>query len=382
MRKWLPRLLLLAAALALVARFTVLRPDAVPVRVAPVERARVEATITNSKAGTVNARRRAKLSAEVGGRVVEIAHREGDRVEAGALLVRLSDATPKAQLLLAEEGLRVAQASANEACIARDRASRELARRRELAKREIVSADLLDELESSQQALEASCTARRAEADRARAQIAAARAELEKYEIRAPFAGVIAEQDVEMGEWITPSPPLLVAPPAVDVIDPSSLYVSAPLDEVDSAKVQTGQLAKVTVDSHPGRVFAGRVVRVAPFVLDVEAQNRTVEIEVELDEAGLAAGLLPGTSADVEVVLEVRDGVLRIPTAALLEGGRVLVPADGSLEERALEVGLRNWDWTQVLSGLEQGERVVVSLDRVEVRPGARVRIEDGADGP
>ena len=169
---------------------------------------------------------------------------------------------------------------------------------------------------------------------------------------------------------------------ARNVIDPSSLYVSAPLDEVDSAKVQTGQLAKVTVDSHPGRVFAGRVVRVAPFVLDVEAQNRTVEVEVELDEAGLAAGLLPGTSADVEVVLEVREGVLRIPTAALLEGGRVLVPADGSLEERALEVGLRNWDWTQVLSGLEQGERVVVSLDRVEVRPGARVRIEDGADGP
>jgi HlyD family secretion protein len=350
----------------------------VPVRVAVAERARVEATVTNSKAGSVRARRRAKLSAEAGGRVVELRHREGDHVEQGELLLRLDDATPKAQLLLAEAGLRVAEASAAQGCISRDRAFRELSRKRSLAEKEIVSDDLLDALQSAYQEADATCTALRADAERAQAGIAAARADLAKYSILAPFSGVIAEQDVELGEWITPSPPLLVAPPAVDLIDPDSLYVSAPMDEVDSARIHIGQDSKVTVDSHPGHVFAGRVVRVAPYVLDVEAQNRTVEIEVEFVDPSVGSELLPGTSADVEVVLEVRDPVLRIPTAALLEGGRVLVPVDGTLEEREVQIGLKNWQYAEVLGGLESGQPVVVSLDRLEVKPGARVRIEEG----
>ena len=98
MRKWLFRLLILGGVAALAGRYALQAAEPVPVRVTEVGRARVEATITNSKAGTVRARRRAQLSAEVGGRVVEITHREGDRVEEGALLVRLNDASPRAQL--------------------------------------------------------------------------------------------------------------------------------------------------------------------------------------------------------------------------------------------------------------------------------------------
>jgi HlyD family secretion protein len=168
-----------------------------------------------------------------------------------------------------------------------------------------------------------------------------------------------------------------VAPPVVDLIDPGSVYVSAPMDEVDAASIRAGQEAKVTVDSHPGRVFRGRVARVAPYVLDVEAQNRTVEIEVELLGEAPERPLLPGTSADVEVVREVREPVLRIPTSALLEGNRVLVARDGRLEEREVSVGLRNWDYAEILEGLRADQRVVVSLDRVEVQAGARVVAEE-----
>ena len=195
--------------------------------------------------------------------------------------------------------------------------------------------------------------------------------------IRAPFDGVIAEVAVELGEWITPSPPLLTAPAVVDVIDPTSLYVSAPMDEVDSAAIRTGQPAKVTVDSRPGASFSGSVVRVAPYVLDIEAQNRTVEIEVELDDPKIAATLLPGTSADVEVVLEARDSVLRLPTSALLEGNRVLMAQDGRLVEQPVQLGLRNWDWAEIREGLSAEQAVVISLDRVEVKAGARVQVEE-----
>jgi len=117
------------------------------------------------------------------------------------------------------------------------------------------------------------------------------------------------------------------------------------------------------------------VVRVAPFVLDVEAQNRTVEIEVELNDHDFASRLLPGTSADVEVILQVRDGVLRIPTSTLLEGSKVLVVDGDRLVERPVEIGLRNWDFVEITSGLHEGEAVVTTLDRPEIKAGVRVRV-------
>ena len=130
------------------------------------------------------------------------------------------------------------------------------------------------------------------------------------------------------------------------------------------------------LDPLPGRQLTGHVSRVAPYVLDVEQQNRTLEIEVELQDRALAATLLPGTSADVEVILEVRPDVLRVPTPALIEERRVLRVADGRLEERTLEVGLRIWDFTEVRAGLAAGDRVVLSLDREGVRDGAAVVVE------
>ena len=376
MRRWFLWSLAAVVVAGFVLRATLLAPEPIPVKVVSVEWGRVESTTTNTKAGTIRARRRAKLSPQVSGPVVEIAHREGEWVERGAPIIRLDDATQRAQLLLAEESLRAAEASHREACIARDRARRDLETKRKLADRAIVSADVLDQLQSGYEAARAGCSAFSAQVDRARAEIGVVEVELDKLVLRAPFAGVIAEVEVEVGEWITPSPPLLRAPAVIDVIDTSSLYVSAPMDEVDSAEIRAGQHAKVTIDSHPGLLFPGSVVRVAPYVLDVEAQNRTVEIEVEFEDKELAPQLLPGTSADVEVVVDVRERVLRIPAPALLEGNRVLVARNGRLEEQAVEVGLKNWDYAQVTSGLEAGDLVVVSLDRVGVEAGARVEVE------
>jgi HlyD family secretion protein len=214
--------------------------------------------------------------------------------------------------------------------------------------------------------------------ERAAAAVGVARAELAKTVLKAPFDGIVAEVSTEVGEWTTPSPPALPVPPVIDILDPASIYVSAPMDEVDSARIAPGQPVRVTVDSHRGRSFPATVLRVAPYVLDVEEQNRTVEIEVALDDAGFAATLLPGTSADVEVILEVEDRALRIPTATLVEGGKVLVLENGLLEERRIETGLRNWDYTEVHEGLAEGELVVESLDRAEVKDGAEaVAVEE-----
>ncbi len=375
MKKWLRRfiILIVLVAVAVAAKLTILRPKPVPVQVTEVDRGQVEETVTNSRAGTVRARRRAKLSPEFGGQVVELPFREGDLVNQGQIVLRLEDSLQRARLDLAKRELEALQSEHRRACLEAERAGREFERNQRLAREEIVSEDLLDNIDSVRQGAEAACAAAEANVSRARAAIRLAQTELEKTVLRAPFDGVVAEVSTEVGEWTTPSPPAMPVPPVIDILDPTSIYVSAPMDEVDSARVQTGLPARVTIDSFRDRQFTGRVSRVAPYVLDLEAQNRTIEIEVELDAPEVLP--LPGTSADVEVILSVRDDVLRVPTATLIDGDRLLVFADGELVERDVSTGLRNWDFTEIVDGLQEHELVITSLDRTEVAAGALAEI-------
>jgi len=377
MRKWGVRIAIVVAIVAaiVVLKSTLLAPKPVPVLVVEVTSGQVEETITNSRAGTVTARRRAKLSPELGGQVVDLPFREGEAVGAGQIVLRLEDSAQQARLELAQRDVEATAAERDRVCLTAERAAREYDRLRRLADEAIISTDLLDEVESSREASRAACRAAGAVEARTQAAVSVARAELSKTVLRAPFDGIVAEVSTEVGEWTTPSPPALPVPPVIDVLDPTSIYISAPMDEVDSASIHAGQPVRVTVDSHRNQNFPGRVRRVAPYVLDVEEQNRTVEVEVTRDDAELAAQLLPGTSADVEVILDVNDSTLRIPTAALLQGGKVLVLEDGVLVERQIEIGLRNWDFTEVLSGLSAGDLVVTSLDRAEVKDGAEAEV-------
>src|SRR5262249_13321996 len=114
---------------------------------------------------------------------------------------------------------------------------------------------------------------------------------------------------------------------------------------------------------------------VSSFVETRQEQNRTLRVEAEFEEKQLPENLLPGLSADIEVILDAREDVLRLPTYALLENNRVLVvPGDQSVE-RKVPTGLHNWSFTEIASGLAAGEPIVVSLDRPEVKAGARVTV-------
>ena len=375
MRRWIVRLLVILGivAVGLALRATVFAPKPIEVTVVEVSRGRVEHTVTNSRAGTVKARRRAQISPEVGGRVVEVPFREGERFKKGDVLLRLNPRLPEAQITLSRRELQAADAQRQQACLSAERADREARRLQKLAAEGIVSADAIDQAQTTASTAAAACRASRAGVEQARAAVDLTVRQQDQTVIRAPFDGIVADLSVEVGEYTTPSPPGLPIPPVLDVLDPQSIYVSAPMDEVDSGNIHPGQPARVTFDSYPGRQFDGRVLRVAPYVLDREEQNRTVEIEVELDDPS-AVRLLPGTSADVEVLLEARERVLRVPTSALIEGEKVLVAENGVLAERKLGIGLKNWDWTEVRSGLAAGDLVVVSLDRPEVQAGAKVR--------
>jgi HlyD family secretion protein len=162
---------------------------------------------------------------------------------------------------------------------------------------------------------------------------------------------------------VTPSPVGIPTPPAVDIVDNSCLYITAPIDEVDAPRVREGMPARVTLDAFRERSFPAHVRRVAPYVLDLEKQARTVEVEAEIDDRGDAV-LLPGYSADVEVILAEREDVLRVPTRALVEGKRLYVLDDGRIRVREVATGIGNWEYTEVTDGLAPGARIVISIDR------------------
>ena len=198
---------------------------------------------------------------------------------------------------------------------------------------------------------------------------------LDETYLRAPFAGVVAEINGEIGEYVPPSPPGVPTPPAVDLIDYSCLYVTAPIDEVDAGALKVGLPARVSLDAFRGESFAGRLDRIAPYVLDLEKQARTAEIDVTFDDPGVRARLLVGYSADIDIILETRDGVLRIPTEAVMENDQVYRydRKSGRLELASFTAGIRNWNFTEVTAGLDEGDEVVLSLDEPGLAAGVAV---------
>jgi len=356
------------------------RPAAVPVRLATIDRGLVESTVANTRAGTVKACQRARISPAVGGRIDALPVHEGDRVQAGQLLLELWNDDLKARLELAEREHASALANGEQACVRAELAEEEATRQITLHRQGIASDESMRRLVAEAKATRAGCRAAAETARVAEAQIAVTRAALDQTRLRAPFAGIVAEISGELGEFVTPSPIGIPTPPTVDLIDTTCPYVSAPIDEVDAGGIRPAMTARVSLDAFGERVFAGRVRRIAPYVLDLEAQARTVDVEVDFTVADDTRDLLVGYSADLEIVLDTRADVVRVPTEALLEGHRVLVYGSGTLEERRIEPGLSNWRYTEVRSGLQEGERVVLSVDLEGVEAGARARPDDGTD--
>jgi HlyD family secretion protein len=325
--RWVRRGLILGlfAGGAVVLRFTYFQPAIVPVTVVRVQAGRVEELVTNNKAGTITARRQASLGPEIGGRIVRLPAEEGRHVRQGDVLLVLADADLRAQLTLQERSLEAAHASATEACANADLAARELDRARRLVADGFASQQSVDQVANQRVAAVASCSAATARVGQAGASVDVARLTLAKATLLAPFDAVVSKVSAHLGEWITPSPAGLPMPTALELVDVRSIYVKAPLDEVDAGRARAGLPARITMDAFPGRTFPAHVTRVGAYVSEAQQQNRTFDIELRFDDGAFARTVLPGTSADVEVILRARDGVPRLPTSAILQGGRVLV---------------------------------------------------------
>ncbi len=380
LRRVLPALLVVGIAVG----FFFWKSQAKPISVVlkSVDRGRVESTVVNTRAGTVEACQRTKLSTIMGGRIEYLGVKEGDKVKKGQLLLKLWNDDQKAQQALAEAQRAMAAQRVKEVCTTAASSRREAERQTSLKNKGFVSDAREDTARSEADARGAACETARADVAQAAARVSVTKVEQGRMVLYAPFDGTVAKIVGELGEYSTPSPPGVPTPPAIDLIDETCLYVKAPMDEVDAPKIKAGLPVRVSLDALPKQPLTGKVRRVAPYVLAIEKQARTVDVEIDFERPA-EVNMLVGYSADVEIVLSGRDKVLRVPTAALIEGSRVMMlnAESGKLEERKVKAGLANWEFTEIVEGLAEGDRIVTSLEREGVKVGARAVAAEPKNG-
>ncbi|HEY3447538.1 MAG TPA: efflux RND transporter periplasmic adaptor subunit [Myxococcales bacterium] len=339
-----------------------------------------------------------KVGARISGRVERLFANVGDSIEKGAPIAKLDDrdlqarlakaradlAAARAQAALVRRGARAEEIADAEAQLRQAKAEQDLATIQEqrvgaLAGKGYSGQDELDRAKrdlavagARQASAESRLALTRARSQpedlaladakvkQAEAAVAEAEATLSYATILAPISGVVAQVATQEGETVSAG---LNSPTFVTIIDLNRLEVAAYVDEVDVGRVKVGQKASFTVDSFPEADFTGKVTAVYPRALiQSNVVNYVTTVAIENSEGRLK----PDMTANVTVSLDEREGVLTVPDKALRrEGGRTVVRvvdgATAATRSQPVKVGIRGGGFTEVLSGLGEGERVALS---------------------
>ena len=409
------RVLLLVAVVVAVGAGTAVflsRGGEVPVRVFTLKREDMIISVSATATGTVESEAEVSVRAEVSGRILRLLVDEGDRVARGQVVAELDPQEVDAQLALARAELATAKArleeeqagvivlrerirtKIEETRATRDRTAKDLERMRALHADGAISRQQVDQSQAEfdvavaahEAALadrnqltvkEHQVSAARAAAGQREAQIRLLEVQRTRMSLRSPIAGLVTRRFASEGEVVGlgGGSTVTLGGPMFTLVDVARLYVRATVDEFDARRVRLDQEARVTLDAFPGRTLRGRVYKISPAVSGERQEARTFTIRVSLEEGKEL--LKPGMSADVEVIVARRPGALFVPTQALLEreGKRwVYKIIDGRARLVPVRVGESNWQSTEVLDGLTEGEQVVINPDTTGLADGVRVR--------
>lgn len=349
-------------------------------------------TSTVTAIGSVVPRAQVSHAFGVTGRVAEVLVQVGDRVQAGETLARLDTGELALQVQSAEAVRSAAQAQLDQLRagarpeeIAVARANLDAAEARLAAAEDDLSELQEDDraTDTQMRAAETNVTILEAQRDAARAQrdlllngstlaelaaaeaqlaqadaaLAAAHLALGQAELTSAIAGLVARVDVSRGQLVIPQTPVIA------VIDDSYYQVEVDVDETDISAVEMGQEVGLTLDAFLGQRLTGRVTAIAPTAtLDLGVVSYRVTIKIEGDEFPLRAGLT--TSA--EIIQARRDDALLIPNLAIAvdeSSGQIYVnrKTAGGEERVAIEIGMSSDIFSEVLSGLQEGDQIVVN---------------------
>ena len=340
-----------------------------------------------------------RVGARISGRVVRLHANLRDRVERGQTIAELEQEElqavvdeRQAELQLAEAKLAAlrrvfpreiekAEAEVTRWKATVDLADKDLTRQDELLQQEFISQQERDraeeqllvaqaQIQTALKALEVVKANYEEDQKKAAAEVARAKAALVSDETRlsyavisAPISGVIDSVSTQEGETVAAG---LNAPTFVTIVDLSRLQVDAYVDEVDIGKVEVGQEAVFIVDAFPAKEFKGKVVAIYPKAI---IQDNVVKYVAAIDIKSAYEGFLrPEMTTTVDILLEPRN-VLAIPSKAVKrDSGRnvVYVPGEDDPEIRAVRIGWKSGPWTEVVSGLKEGEEVLLEVPNGE----------------
>jgi RND family efflux transporter MFP subunit len=320
-------------------------PAATPTTV-PVTRGDIVKTVFVD--GNLEMPNKAYLSFGVTGTVTEVLVDKGNNVTEDQVLARLDAPSLESSVEMAELQVKIAKEQVNVA-----EAQYEIA----LINLDESSPLMEDVLELQVDIAKAGWESAKLGLESAKLSLESAELNLEKAEIVAPFDGVVADITISEGEEITAA---ALAAPAITLVDTSEIQMRGFVDEIDVAMIEVGQAANITLDALPDEQIDGKVAFVSPIgtaLTGVVSYATTIALEDSV------ANLGDGMTATAEVIIERRDDVLFIPNRALRgtwETPKVLVLTDGQQEEREITLGLTDGINTEVLSGLAEGEEVVL----------------------
>jgi RND family efflux transporter MFP subunit len=355
------------AAVALVAAAACRKPaakaaadqafGAAPVKVFKAVRERIAERITYT--GTLEARTKINITPETGGKIARIYVQAGDRVAQGQLLAELETESIRLQLRQTQAGVAVAEAAYADARRNKDRMDR-------LAKENAVS-------EQQREKVQLAYDAASAQLEQARAGLNLAQHALDVSLMKAPFAGVVASKNAEVGDVINPMMGGFGggAGGVVTLMDFSRIKITVAVSAEDVGALRKGQEVGLRVGALAGREFRGTVRAVN---LTANPQTKKFDVEAAFDNP---EGLLrPGTFGDVVFELRSRDNALVVPQTAILENNAVFVVLNGKAVKKSVTLGLQSTTMIEVVGGLAEGEAVVAE-GNYGLEDGAAVQVLD-----
>ncbi len=331
----------------------------VEVKGVSVKRQNLEVTVTATSTGIVKSDIEVNITAQRTGKIAKLYIEEGDMVKAGGMIAELDKSEVEAHLKKAQADLKKTEVDLSNADI-------EYKRKGPLFKEGLVTQQ---EFDNAQKLLSIAG----AELEMAKAAVDVARLQYEYSFIKSPVNGVVSERRVDVGDTATPGPVIAT------IVDPENLYIKAPVDEADVSSVNLGQIVKITMDAYPGKFFYGTVIKISPIVIGVKQEARTFEVRVSIPE-GIV--LKPGMSADIEIVTGEAIDTLIVPSQAVIEKGAekiVYVSEGGRAKQRKVEIGIYNWNFTEIKEGLTEGEKIIITPDKPGFKEGVRVKIADSS---
>ena len=385
----------------------------VEVRVEPVERRDLVASVTAS--GQVQPRTKVNLSADITGRIVRLAVKEGQLVSKGQFLLQIDPSQYEAAVQRAEAGLAAARAQAAQARASHLQARRNYERSQEIQRTNaaLVSAEQMEQLRTQVEVNEALLEAANHNVDQALASLRDARSSLRKTTIVAPMSGQVTRLNVEEGETAIMGTLNKDAATLLTISDMSVLETKVKVDETDVARISVGDSAVIQIDAFTDTTFVGRVVQISNSSIRGAASSpmsggtteQAVDYEVTIQLLDAPSATRPDFSATAKIVTDMRSHVLSIPIIALtvrereeptdaresvtLAGrqptrtvgrrdveGVFVVGADGKVSFRPVKVGIAGEKHFEVVAGLEEKERIVGGSYQAirELRDGALVR--------